>query len=231
MTANDHDELTEMMSLLACRETAVLAFVAAYGDRLRTVVRSHLRRLGRPDLARDGAEVDGLVWDVAVFIQRHAGSWRPGGALPWNWARRGIASLLAEAIGHARADLDVDQLDLALAPAELTGDDVELDDLAGVPIVSLLLTALDQIPCSRRDRQVHVEYRRQCGAGDPSPSSTVGAQFGLRSDHVRQIDRRVRAKLAALAATDQKFAPLADLAWVTGAIRVARRAIQVEVAA
>jgi hypothetical protein len=44
----------------------------------------------------------------------------------------------------------------------------------------------------------------------------VAGQFGIRPDLVRQIDRRTRAKLAALAATDDKFASLQDLPWVTG---------------
>ena len=79
MSPIDHDELTETMSLLACRETAA--------------------------------------------------SWRPGGALPWDWAARGIASLVAEAIGPARADVDVEQVALTAAASEpISRDDVELGD-------------------------------------------------------------------------------------------------------
>ncbi|HVN50929.1 MAG TPA: hypothetical protein VMT43_05825 [Acidimicrobiales bacterium] len=98
MSAIDHDELTEMMQLLASDDAAVIAFVAVYADRLRAVVRGHLRRLARPD-------------------------------------------------------------------------------------------------------------------------------------HVRQIDRRVRPRLGELAATDEKFAALADLPWVTGARREASRCLAGEVAA
>jgi hypothetical protein len=218
MTAIDHDELNEVMRLLATTEAAVLAFVDVYRDRLRAVVRDHLRRLDRPDLASDAAEVDGLIWDVALFLQARAAAWQPGGALPWTWAERGIRHVIATAIGHARADVDVDELDGEDRASQVgtDGDDIELEDLIDRPIVALLVRALDVVGCSDRDRRVHVEYRRQCAAGDPSPATTVGWQFGLRADHVRQIDRRVRAKLAALASGDDEFAPLAELPWVTG---------------
>ena len=84
--------------------------------------------------------------------------------------------------------------------------DVGLSDLAADPLVALLARALSQIDCRDRDRQVHIEYRRQWGSGDRSPASTVASLFGLRADHVRQIDRRVRTKLQVLAGSDPTYA-------------------------
>ena len=60
----------------------MVAFVALTGDRLAGAIRHHLRQFGRRDLARDHDEVQGLVWDVALFLQARAGAWEPGGALP-----------------------------------------------------------------------------------------------------------------------------------------------------
>ena len=217
MTATDPDELAVLMGLLADDVAMVVPFVEVHGDRLAGVVRHHLRQLNRRDLAADHDEVQGLVWDVALFLQKHAGAWQPGHALPWNWAKRGIAKLIADAIGHARADVDVDVLDLTPdRPWAAETTEVGLEDLGADPVVDLLREALDAIGCSDRDREVHIEYRRQSGDGDRSPAHTVAAMFSLTPANVRQIDRRVRTKLQALAAADERFAPLADLPWLTG---------------
>ncbi len=222
MSTIDPDELADLMAAMADDQTVVIAFVAAHRPALAGTVRHHLRQLARPDLAADPDEVEGLVWDVALFLQGRAGAWQPGGARPWNWAARGIAKLLADAIGHARADVDDELIDLVLPAPETDstiGSDVGLDDLIGHPTVALLHQALHQIDCRDRDRQVHVEYRIQAANGDPSPAHTVGAQFELRPDHVRQIDRRLRRRLQDLARTNTTYAPLAELAWVTGVRR------------
>ena len=79
MTAIDHDELNEAMRLLATTESAVLALVDAYADRLRAVVRDHLRRLDRPDPMTDVAEVDGLLSELAATDDDLA----PLAQLPW----------------------------------------------------------------------------------------------------------------------------------------------------
>jgi hypothetical protein len=219
MSTIDPDELAELMAEMADNQTAVIAFVALYRDTLAGVVRHHLRQLCRRDLAADPAEVEGLVWDVALFLQGRAGSWQPGSALPWNWARRGIAKLVADAIGHARADIDID-IDVVAQPVILPGCvEVEFADLDSEPRVVLLTQALAALGCRDRDRQVHVEYRIQAANGDPSPAHTVAELFGLRPDHVRQIDHRLRGKLDHLARTDPTFAPLAGLPWVTGQSR------------
>ena len=224
MSTVDPDELAWLMAAMADDQAMVIPFVAEFGDQLASTVRAHLCRFGRRDLARDHDEVTGLVWDVALFLQARAGAWAPGGARPWNWARRGIAKLVADAIGHARADVDLEALDHTRAEIErgsapdpvAPSIEVDLADLVGEPRVALLRRALEAIDCRRRDRLVHVEYRLQWAYGDPSPANTVGELFGLRPDHVRQIDRRVRTRLQALARGDATYAPLADLPWLTG---------------
>jgi hypothetical protein len=202
----------------------VVPFLDAYGDRLAAVVRRHLRDLGRDDLARDDDTVYGLVVDVALLLRDHAGAWRPdGGALPWSWAWSGIRALVVEAAGHARADVELDRLGERTAAPISADAEVDLDELAArVPELDLLLEAIRELGLRDRDRRVHVEYRLQVALGDPSPAQTVGAEFGLTPELVRQIDRRVRARLQRLAATVERFAPIADLPWVTG--RPVRRA-------
>jgi hypothetical protein len=212
----DPDELAARMAAMVDDVAMVVPFVEVYGDRLAGAVSARLRALGRGDLIRDRDEMHSLVWDVALLIQQRAGAWRPGGALPWTWARLAIDKLVADHIGHARADVDFDTFEprpVATGPGGSA--DVDLGDLTH-PVAILLRQALDTIVLRDRDRRVHEQYRQQTGDGDPSPAHTVAAQFGIRAELVRQIDRRTRAKLAALAAGDDKFAPLRDLPWVTG---------------
>jgi len=91
------------------------------------------------------------------------------------------------------------------------------DDLAGLaarePVVALLWAAI-QCVASPRDTDVHIQYRIQKRLGDRSPARTVGAEFGLAPDNVRQIDRRVRRKLGLLIERDPTFGALRELPWL-----------------
>ncbi len=217
MSEIDHDELTELMARMPDDPAALFTFIDVHGPRLAAIVRSHLRSFGRHDLARDDDEVQGTVLDVAFFLQERARAWQPGSALPWNWASRGIRTVVAAAAGHATSDVDVDALHLVPAPPA-PRHEVDLDSLADRhEVLGLLRDALAAIGCSDRDREVHLEYRVQWSLGDPSPAHTVGETFGLGAGNVRQIDRRVRRKVQVLAATEVRFAALAELPWVTGA--------------
>lgn len=218
MTEIDHDQLAELMARMPDDPAALFRFVDVHGGRLAAIVRSHLRSFGRHDLARDDDEVQGTVWEVAFFLRERAPAWQPGNALPWTWARRGIRTVVANAAGHATADVDLDHLCAAPgSPARAADDDVDLDTLARHhAALALLRDALGVIACTPRDRDVHIEYRIQWSLGDPSPAHTVGEAFGLDPRNVRQIDRRVRRRVQLLAAADHRFAPLADLPWVTG---------------
>lgn len=220
MTPIDRAELSAAMADLAVDDAAAIPFVRAYGDRLAGVVRRILIDFGRRDLARDDAEVNGLVWEAAFVIAERAGAWDPTGALPWSWAYRAIRSVVAGQIGNARTDADVEALDLVDPASTRPGSgaaDVDLARLAAdEPAFALLLEALALVGCTERQRDVHLEYRIQKALGDPSPANTVGAAFGLSPANVRQIDRRVRQRIIDLAAEDERFFALRDLPWLTG---------------
>ena len=215
----DLDALAGRMAALAADRARVVPFVEAYGDRLAGVVRRHLRELGRRDLAGDHDEVQGLVWEVALVIQDNASGWRPGGALPWTWAGRAIRSNIAKAIGHARADVDVEQLAERAAPSLTVAGEVDFDQAADRNrLLGLVRQALAEVAVSERNRRVHLEYRLQKALGDPSPAATVGGEFGLSEANVRQIDRRVRVKLTAVVARHDRYRELRDIPWLdTGA--------------
>ncbi len=78
---------------------------------------------------------------------------------------------------------------------------------------ALVLAALEQV-ATRRDRAIVLEVRAQMAGGDPSPALTVARRHGVTPEVVRQVVSRVRARLARLAAHEERFAALADLAMV-----------------
>lgn len=212
------DDLAQAMAALVDDVAMAVPFEGAYGDRLANVVRKHLRELGRRDLAGDEEEVRGLVWDVVLLLHDAGAGWDPAGALPWSWAHRPIRSLVASAIGHARADVDPDVLDEHLVgqvepPA--SGGVADFDELADAGgLLGLYRDALGELGVQDLHRRAHREYRIQKGLGDPSPSKTVAAELGLGEANVRQIDRRVRLKLAELVAAEPRFAPLRCIPWL-----------------
>lgn len=211
----DPEVLRQDMEALAADPARVVPFVAAYGDRLAHVARHHLGELGRRDLAGDRDELQGLVWEIALVIQDNAAGWRPGGALPWTWAYRAIRSHVAAAIGHARAETDVDDLPDRAAPPAIPAAEVDFDALAdGHTALGLLRQALGEVRATDVQRRVHLEYRLQKAMGDPSPSKTVGALFDLSPANVRQIDRRVRTALTEVVVADPRYRPLRAIPWL-----------------
>lgn len=210
----DRADLARSMARLAEDAAMIVPFVADHGDRLADVVRRHLWDLGRPDVARDGDEVQGLVWDAALVLRDNAAGWDPSGALPWTWAWRPIRSQVASAIGHARADVEPDELEL-VAPSPCATAEPDLEELARAHDgLRLVLDALAAIDATVEQRQVHLEYRIQKAFGDPSPARTVAAQFAMSEANVRQIDRRIRVKLSEVVAGDERFGPLRAIPWL-----------------
>ncbi len=207
------------MSALAGGDRAALWTLATEFDgELRGAARQRLLAMGRLDLANDDDILAGLVIDIAFLF--HGCSWTAdGGALPWVWAGRAIDRLVSETAGHRSTSTDPGD-----TPADGAGDeasvgvgaapDVGFDTLATVdPTVALLRAAIARV-ASERDQRVHIAYRTQHADGDPSPANTVAAMTDLAAANVRQIDRRVRAKLSTLVATDPEFASLKELAWL-----------------
>ena len=81
------------------------------------------------------------------------------------------------------------------------------------PTVALLAEAVTRLG-SARDQRVFIEYRLQKELGDPSPSHVVAREFGLSAANVRQIDCRMRRKLATIVASTPHYAELRDVRWI-----------------
>jgi len=216
MSTIDREQLARLMAALPGDLGVLAEFIDAYGGRLAGVVGSILVGFGRRDVLRDDDEMMGLVVEAALVIQDNAAAWSPdGGALPWNWARKGIVSAVVRVIGHPQVEAEEERL--ASTPVESGAGVLDVHDVAARhPRLALLLEAIGRVDASERDRHVHLEYRLQSLLGDPSPAHTVAAPFGLTPANVRQIDRRMRTKLAALADLDGRYESLVDLPWITG---------------
>ena len=220
----DKARIADLMARMAeGDDDAIFALYGEYGARLAAVMRRHLAAVGVQGATRD--DVDGLVIDACIDLASCAGAWRPdGGALPWTWAGNRLRGLAARFAGVHADELDDAALERAAVDSRVVRSDSDpgaamaegsaFEVLQHVgqdhPMAALLLDALALV-ASPRDQAVLLELRLQTALGDPSPSHTVGAALGARPDAVRQVGTRLRRRLRDLAATDERFAPLADL--------------------
>jgi len=215
--ANEDRRLAEIMGVLAGGDrAAAVTLYAEFGGRIAGGVRRRLRELG---IHTPGDQlVADLVMDACFELSDCASGWkRGGGALPWTWARRRIDAMIAKSVGIFTDPLDESVGEWLVNPASTScaadlGAAAVLDVLAGRDgRAGLLIEAFAAAKVSERDRAVTLEYRLQGELGDASPANTVGAEFGLKPDHVRQIVKRTRTRLARLADGDVRFRRLADL--------------------
>lgn len=218
MEVTRQELLETCMQRMAMGDHAYLfTFVREFGSRVEAAVRRMVGEMGRRDVLADPDELEALVLDACWVIYDRASGWRPGGALPWSWAARAIRAELARAIGHRTVpvtDDDVEVVDAVAAPSEHGDADVTFASLAQRdPRVALLADAVARIG-SPRDQRVFIEYRLQKELGDPSPSHVVAREFGLTPANVRQIDCRMRKRLAEVIASDARFAALGDVRWL-----------------
>jgi hypothetical protein len=218
------DPLQQMMAGMAAGDAAFLfAFVDTFGPKVRWVVRGILEGMGRHDLIRARDELDGLTLDACEVIFGRASGWRPGGAMPWNWAFKAIRAEVARSIGHRTVEFDTadphgdtnlegeagSRSDVAVA--DLAGDDLGVL-IARHPLVRLLDQAIRAVG-SAAHQEIYWEYRIQQGLGDPSPANTVGKRFDKRPATVRQICKRHGDRVWALVRDDQRFVDLHDHGW------------------
>jgi hypothetical protein len=203
-----------MAAMAAGDRGATFDLYAEFGGAIGSTMRRLLRRLGVDTVPRE--ELDGLVIDACLELQGCAESWDPeGGAVPWVWAERRLLTVASRWVGqHADAIDDKHEvIDLLVAhpgtsshetgPLELLR---RLDD----PTCRLLREALEVV-ASVRDQTILLEVGLQRSLGDTSPAVTIGPHVGLRPDAVRQVLRRLRQRLSALAADEPRYAPLVDL--------------------
>lgn len=215
MEANRRKMLEEVMRRLIEGELdMVWALSTQFGEDVARVIRRHLRSMGRLDVVTDPGRVEGMVIDVALWFLDHGVAYDPATSLPWVWADRPIRSLVAAEVGHRVVEFEP-ALEGQVLQRPTTGSAVaELQALADAePSVALLIEAAQAVG-SERDATVHLEYRVQKALGDPSPSHTVADMVDLQAANIRQIDNRMRKKLAKLILANERFQPLKELSWM-----------------
>lgn len=206
---------TVMAAMAAGDKGATFDLYAEFGRPIRAAVQRLLRRLGVDAVPRE--DLDGLVIDACLELQGCAAAWDPeGGAKPWVWAERRLLAIVSRWVGqHADALDDRDETveRLVVSPSGRASEPSAVDVLVRLddPTCVLLREALDAV-ASVRDRTIVLEVGLQRSLGDASPAVTIGPEVGLRPDAVRQVLRRVRVRLSALAEREPRYAPLIDLA-------------------
>ena len=196
----DRATLVDMMADMATGDSSVLPeFVQEFGDHLARSVGGVLKSMGRSDLGRQPADMEYLVWSAAIVVFDRAARWDPAGSLPWVWSHRAIRAEVVAWMGHSSVTFDPRTHSTADGDkgSKTTTADVTLRSLANRhEEVAHWIAAVDDV-ANERDRHVHVEYQTQKHLGDRSPARTVSTMFGLTPSNVRQIDTRVRRRLAA----------------------------------
>ena len=219
MEAETHARLVEIMTALAAGDRAAcFMLLEEFGRSIRAAVLRHLRDFGvRPD----AETLDELTVSAVLEIEGCAGAWRPdGGALPWVWASRRLRRMVSDHIGQHHDSLDADA-DVGLpaapsaCPADTAVDIPEVDVLwalaAHRPDAQLLVQALEKVT-SVRDRAILLAYEAYRSDGDPSPANTVAGQFAVSPANARQIVKRAKDRVRALASGEVEFAALRDIA-------------------
>ena len=209
------ESLVEVMARMAGGDrAAVFTLYLEFGDHIAALMRRELRRLGVDHVELD--ELDGLVLDGCLALETSAGAWDPeGGALPWNWAAKRLAAIAQSWVGQHADPID-DHDVVAAEQLRALGHEPEglevFERLAPCHDgCSLLIEAFDFGKVKPRDRAILLEVRLQADAGDPSPSITVARDHALKPDAVRQIVKRTRDRLRALADCEPRFAGLAQV--------------------
>jgi len=210
------ERVAVVMAAIAAREpAAVFRLYREFGGELRGAMRRELRRLGVERVSAE--DLDGTVMDACFALFDCGAAWDPdGGALPWNWARARLGAVASAWVGQHADELEVEGMDAwsDVPQTSVTGDEAELDVLARLAErnsgCALVLEALERV-ASARDRVIVLEVWAQVASGDPSPAVTVGSRHRVTPEVVRQVVRRVRARLARLAATEDRFSALSDL--------------------
>jgi len=230
MTSGNPSARTErvrtLMAAMAAGDTdAIFAFEAAFAP----AIARNLRRIAedRGATLRAG-EVDELVREVVLDLAERAAAWRPdGGALPWRWARHRLANLVdghlgqwATPIEEAQAALDRRAAEgggpgaaapLAAGGRERAAGEVAASAARREPLLGLYLEALHLV-ASPRDVDLLLEELLERGGGNPAPAEAVARANEVAAATVRKQKSRVIARVRRLAATEARFAPLADLA-------------------
>lgn len=175
---------------------AVFELLEHYRTDLAKSVCSILNALGCRHLSRRRTDVDFLVQGAAIVLFDRAKGWRTDGALPWVWAYPSIRAEVVCWLGHPSVEFDP-QFHVATRCDTASTIGIELRELAGEHrAIAGWIDAVEDV-ANERDQKVHLEYQMQKLLGDRSPANTVSAMFGLSAANVRQIDARVRRRIAA----------------------------------
>jgi len=221
MDRSKRERLVEVMAAMAAGDrAAIFMLLGEFGASIAAVLRGELRRLGVERVDND--DLNGLTIEACFALFDSAKAWDPeGGALPWNWARHKLAALASAFVGQHADSLDAGSEEgirqVADEQLQTLGqrDPEELEVLAGLGLrnghCALLREALELVS-SLRDRSLVLEFKVQEALGDPSPANTVGAGHQLQPATVRQAVKRTLDRVRSLSRTEERFAPLADIA-------------------
>lgn len=162
-----------------------------------------LRRMLQGEAGRVGAwlsddDLWNLALDAAMDLAEMAGAWKPGGALPWVWARPRITALVHQHLGIFTRELDETRHDQAVPPAEIRVDRLRpvLRSLATTHEAARELDDRLTEVASERDAEIYLGGLLERSESNPSPAVTVAADHGMQPAAVRKVFQRVGERIA-----------------------------------
>ena len=208
---NSDDSLETLMAAMALGDLAALwTFHETFESKLRAVVLADVRSMHRDDVARDADRVASLTADAATVIFERASGWKPGGAMPWNWAGRAIRSMIAAEIGHRLVTQR--RHAMVVGRAAVASD----ADLTARSSLAAEFEPFGEAWCavgSHRDQEAAWLFRVQKETGDPSPAHTVANEFGISPANARKIHQRHFDRVNEVIWNDERFEPLRRWEW------------------
>lgn len=193
--------LADIMSAMAGGDDAmIVALMHEFRPELERAVRFHARNVSSRPIT--SADVNSLVADYAMTISDVAHSWRAdGGSLPWTYATARLRQVTLDFLVAPDVDLGfvgddiADEGSVVLGGLADEGEHFEtlVEMSESVPGLDEIVTRL--AGASGRHVEIALTYRLQQLQGDEHASANVAEWFQTNPDNVRQITRRVFARL------------------------------------
>lgn len=191
-----HHAVAEAMAKIAAGDqSAIWELHPLAAPAVRGMLRREARRVSAWISDDDLHE---LTLDAAMLLGGMARSWKPGGALPWVWARLRILGLVHQHLGMFTRELDERHDEIAELPIVIHLDEPRavLRSLAARHEGAAALDRRLTEAANDRDAEIYLGYQIEKAAGNRSPAVTVAADHGMQPAAVRKVVQRVSQRLA-----------------------------------
>ncbi len=194
--------LADLMAAMAEGDDAmIVTLMVEFRPELEAAARFHARQVSST-VVTDG-DVNSLVAEFAMAIADVSRSWKPTGSLPWTYAKARLRQVTIDLLVAPAIDLGFDGDDLAGEGSrvlDVASIDDDVEHFGRLVAMSSEHPELQEIVdrlagASGRHVEIALTYRMQQLQGDEHASTSVADWFQTTPNNVRQITKRVFARL------------------------------------